>query len=450
MSEPELLHVEPAFPVHEPERPSNAFEDAGEERDYQAAVQLLLHPPKVQQKTVFLLVTLGIFVAFSMMRGASSILDLALLVGVLMVHELGHAIAMRAFGYSDVRIFFIPLFGAAASGRRLGVARWKQALVLLLGPLPGILAGLVLGALGVTDWANTLALMLIVVNALNLLPIEPLDGGQLFSVLLYSRNRHLEIIVRAITAVGIVAASIYYAEWIFIVIGIFMLISLGARKRQLAEAEKLRPLELPADPHALSDEQRRALFRSVWATVPAEVHAKWRGSPKIQASMMETLLDAATTRAPSAGATAGLLATWVFGLAAAAVALFLAVPAHWETFTHPTAGFTVQMPGNITEEKSPQTFIQSKVWSSEYVVLWMDITDAEIWLENTRTAMLNKGELVREHASSATERWFEIRDADMVRSIRLVARGTRGYAVMAQPAAAADSDRMIRSFRLDY
>ena len=448
MSEPEVVHVEPAIEAPVTPQDPNAFAEPSEERDYQAAVQLLLHPPKVQQKTVFLLVTVGLFVAISMMRGSSSILDLALLVGVLMVHELGHAIAMRAFGYSDVRIFFIPLFGAAASGRRLGVARWKQALVLLLGPLPGILAGLILGVLGVTDWANTLALMLIVVNALNLLPIEPLDGGQLFSVLLYSRNRHLEIVVRAITAVGIVAASIAYEQWIFVVIGAFMLISLGARKRQLAEAEKLRPLELPADPHALSDEQRRALFRAIWNTIPPDLHAKWRGSPKTQSQMMETLLDAATTRAPSAGATAGLLATWLFGLAAAAMALFLAVPAHWETFRHPTAGFTVEMPGNIKEETSPQTFITSKVWSSEYLVMWMEVSEPGLWLEYTRDGMSRDGkQIVRELESTPTERRFDVRDGDVVRAVRLVVKGTRGYAVIAQPAGTGDSDRMIRSFR---
>ncbi len=440
MTEPEVSQIEPVI-----EGPT-AFADPMEEREYQEAVKLLLHPPKVQQKTIFLLVTVGLFVAISLLRGSSSIVDLALLVGVLMVHELGHAIAMRAFGYSDVRIFFIPLFGAAASGRRLGVARWKQALVLLLGPLPGILAGLILGVLGVTDWANTLALMLIVVNALNLLPIEPLDGGQLFSVLLYSRNRHLEIIVRAITAVGIVVASIVYREWIFVVIGAFMLISLGARKRQLAEAEKLRPLDLPADPHALSDEQRRALYHAIWNTIPTEVHAKWRGSPKTQAQMMETLLDGATTRAPSAGATAGLLATWGIGLAAAAVALFLAVPAHWETFTHPTAGFTVEMPGNIKEERSPQTFITSKVWSSEYLVMWMEVSEPGLWLEFTRDGMTRDKQVVQ-HESSPTERRFDVRDGDVVRAVRLVVKGKRGYAVMAQPAGTGDSDRMIRSFR---
>jgi len=428
-------------------RSNGQFEDPMEERDYQEAVKLLLDPPKVQQKTVFLLVTVGIFVAISMMRGSSSIFDLALLVGVLMVHELGHAIAMRAFGYTDVRIFFIPLFGAAASGRRRGVARWKQALVLLLGPLPGIIAGLVLGFVGVDGSMNTLALMLIVVNALNLLPIEPLDGGQLFSVLLYSRNRHLEVIVRAITAVAIIAFSILYGEWIFVMIGAFMLITLGQRKRQLAEAEKLKPLNLPAEPAALDDPQRRALYRSIWNVLPGDLHAKWRGSPKPQAQMMETLLDAATTRACSAGSTVGLFVLWFAGLVFAVVALFLVVPAHWETFTHPTANFSIEMPGSIKEQTTPQHFVSSKVWSSEYGVTWLVITEGESWLDATAEALIARDPIARNYRSSATERRFDVRDGDTIRAVRLVVKGKRGYAIFAQPGDTADAQRMISSFR---
>ena len=35
----------------------------------------------------------------------------AILVSVILVHELGHYVAMRAYGYRDVKIFFIPFLG---------------------------------------------------------------------------------------------------------------------------------------------------------------------------------------------------------------------------------------------------------------------------------------------------------------------------------------------------
>ena len=40
-----------------------------------------------------------------------------LAVPVLLFHELGHYVAMRVFGYRNLRMFFIPMFGAAVSGR---------------------------------------------------------------------------------------------------------------------------------------------------------------------------------------------------------------------------------------------------------------------------------------------------------------------------------------------
>jgi hypothetical protein len=60
-----------------------------------------------------------------------------IVLAVLSFHELGHLVAMRAFGYQDTRIFFIPFFGAAAAGRKHDATGAERAMVLLAGPLPG-------------------------------------------------------------------------------------------------------------------------------------------------------------------------------------------------------------------------------------------------------------------------------------------------------------------------
>jgi len=51
----------------------------------------------------------------------------AWLVPILFIHETGHWIAMRVFGYRNLRMFFIPLFGAAVMGRHWNVPGWKKA-----------------------------------------------------------------------------------------------------------------------------------------------------------------------------------------------------------------------------------------------------------------------------------------------------------------------------------
>src|SRR5262249_12332862 len=65
-----------------------------------------------------------------------------ILIGGIIIHEAGHALAMLTFGYRDIRILFIPLLGAVATGTAREIATWKQAVVLLAGPLPGLIAAI--------------------------------------------------------------------------------------------------------------------------------------------------------------------------------------------------------------------------------------------------------------------------------------------------------------------
>ena len=267
-------------PAPEPAPPDPRFPDEQQERDFQAASELFINPPRVQEKSKLLLTSLAMFVAVSVLQGGSSITELATLVGVLMVHELGHALGMLVFGYSDVRIFFIPLFGAAASGRKRNVARWKEGVVLLMGPLPGLIAGTILLLMGADGLLRTVALQLVAINAFNLLPLAPLDGGQLFQLLLFSRHRHSEIAFQTIAALALAAGGAYLKLWVLAIIGVFILIRIPLRKNVLAAGAKLRAEALPQDPLALDDPQRRSLFGAMWSVMPP----LWRGKPAIQAA----------------------------------------------------------------------------------------------------------------------------------------------------------------------
>ena len=82
--------------------------------------------------------TLATFVVVGRLRWSGSYV--AVLVGALLFHEGGHYVAMRAFGYRNLRMFFIPFFGAAVSGLNPRAAGWQKALVALAGPLPGEIA----------------------------------------------------------------------------------------------------------------------------------------------------------------------------------------------------------------------------------------------------------------------------------------------------------------------
>ena len=145
-----------------------------------------------QQGLTFLL-SLIAFVVFG--AGFNSVESLLLLIPVLLVHELGHLLAMRVFGYKDLGVFFIPLFGAAATGRKERAPAWEQVVVSLMGPAPGLLLafGLAIAFRGAAPHPllEQLVGLTLVLNALNLLPFEPFDGGRVASIVLFGGHPRL-------------------------------------------------------------------------------------------------------------------------------------------------------------------------------------------------------------------------------------------------------------------
>lgn len=111
---------------------------------------------------------------------------LLMITAIVMFHELGHFFAMKFFRYKDLGIFFIPLLGAYVSGIKREVSQKESAIILLAGPLPGIIVGIVLYFLskdnpqpGVSLY--NISFSLIILNLINLIPVYPLDGGQLLN-----------------------------------------------------------------------------------------------------------------------------------------------------------------------------------------------------------------------------------------------------------------------------
>lgn len=101
-----------------PESGGSAWEEL-----YQRTSALLAQPvaPSRQgRKAVLLPVTMLLFAGAALWQTGFNLLALTHwvlpVIGVLLFHELGHYVAMRLFGYRDVRMFFVPFFGAAVSG----------------------------------------------------------------------------------------------------------------------------------------------------------------------------------------------------------------------------------------------------------------------------------------------------------------------------------------------
>jgi Zn-dependent protease len=203
-----------------------------------------------------------------------------LLVPILIFHELGHYVAMRLFKYRNLRIFFIPFFGAAVSGQNYNVPGWKRVIVSLMGPLPGIVLGAILAAIGLIfhqPWVTQLALLTLILNAFNLLPFLPLDGGWVLHAILFSRHYMLDIAFRALAAIALICASLFTKDRILMWIGIPMLIFLPVSYKLARTTAKLRDAGLPPvspDDQTVPTPTAQAIVTELKASFPKGVNNK--------------------------------------------------------------------------------------------------------------------------------------------------------------------------------
>ncbi|KAF0222065.1 MAG: peptidase M50, partial [bacterium] len=65
--------------------------------------------------------------------------------GILFIHELGHLVGMKMFGYKDTQILFLPFLGAVTIGEKENVTPMQKLVIYLLGPVPGVIGGFIAG-----------------------------------------------------------------------------------------------------------------------------------------------------------------------------------------------------------------------------------------------------------------------------------------------------------------
>lgn len=225
---------------------------AGEQAFLQQQLALQRAIDKPQGRGRKILVFLATLAAFLVLGGLQfSMTTLAMLTVVLVIHELGHYLAMRIVGYRDVSIFFVPLLGAATTGRHDRASPWQQLAVFLAGPVPGLLlalgviVALALPASPLLAWLppsayqplRVLLALLVVINYLNLLPISPFDGGRIVETLYLSRRPHALFWFHLLCTLAFAGAWKASADPVLLVLAIVMAIGLPLRW-QLAQASR--------------------------------------------------------------------------------------------------------------------------------------------------------------------------------------------------------------------
>ncbi len=168
--------------------------------------------------------------------------DLLLVIsGVLILHEAGHFLAMKFYRYTDVSMLFLPFIGAFVKGSKHEISQQQSAVIYLAGPLPGILIGIVIHFicmdhpslyLGGVPW-HLIAQILIWTNLLNLLPIFPLDGGQLLNRVFLNEEGRASNIFLLFSMVFITGTAFITGFYILLAFPLFLIYRFFSAKGHL-------------------------------------------------------------------------------------------------------------------------------------------------------------------------------------------------------------------------
>ncbi len=167
-------------------------------------------------KFKFLFSLLAFFGFYWAIYGPKFGLGFAMLV---LIHEMGHYIDVKRRGLPAEMPVFLPGFGAYVRWQGLGVTAETRAEISLAGPFAGLLASLGCAAVwwysggnhGIINQSNSLWAALAAVgawlNALNLIPIFILDGGQ--AMLAVNRGGRMALVAIAV-AIGYITGQLTF------------------------------------------------------------------------------------------------------------------------------------------------------------------------------------------------------------------------------------------------
>jgi Zn-dependent protease len=271
-----------------------------------------------QKNIAILAISLFVFFKLGLLNsGAGYIIALVL---VLAIHEGGHLAGMLLFGYRNTQMLFIPFLGAAVSGEGRNIASYKKAMVALLGPAPGLMLGAVLlfvGAAAENSMLIRLAFVFLLLNAFNLLPFFPLDGGRFLNEIIFSRNRVVEMCFRLLASLALLLLAWAMGWWVLGILGLLNLLTAHIPFKLAGISNDLKKSfsschRVPVENGA--DEKASEVSPGFYKEVIDKVHGSFSPRPKakIAAAYAKEVLERLSNRPPRALPTVGLLGVYLF------------------------------------------------------------------------------------------------------------------------------------------
>jgi tetratricopeptide (TPR) repeat protein len=289
-----------------------------------------------RSKGFWMLGSLALFIACYSARMAPQ--QLFIFVVVLLLHEGGHVLAMKLFGYRDTAILFIPFLGALATARKEDATLTEKVWISLAGPLPGLFLGIGLAiftCLNNTDpeslirwysadanWVRDATAMLIILNLFNLLPMYPSDGGQIADLLLFSRNPYLGVIFKGL---GVLLMGLLgLVKPLFLMFAVVISLTIPNSFRLAKLNAKLRKTS-----HSIPSTDREGLTQYVFAQLQQPPYQTLPFSKKYILAL--GVLDSYRENSAKWTTRVGLSSLYLFSLLVGLMGALIALVPQWDT-----------------------------------------------------------------------------------------------------------------------
>jgi Zn-dependent protease len=137
--------------------------------------------------------------------------------------------------------------GAFVQGSKDKYSQKQSFIVVSAGPFPGLYIGiilLVISSIYKYDWMVELSFLFLFLNSINLLPIDPMDGGQLFKLLVNRKRDLFLLIFSLLSSLTLIGIGFLIKSWLMVAFGFIMAIKIRSIQRNYIIRKKLDELHV--------------------------------------------------------------------------------------------------------------------------------------------------------------------------------------------------------------
>ncbi len=181
-------------------------------------------PPKGSNMSKYILIIGFLLLLFSNLT-SSNYWIIIFVIGAVVLHEFGHFIGMRLFRYNEPNFIFYSIIAQKAKNRFKPVSQKNKILTLQMGPIPGLIVGTVLFYAALESKSEVLfviSMILLTLNLFSLLPIDPLDGGNIIKNLFFPKSQKPYLVFVLISSIIVIAVGYLTGLYMLIILGFLM------------------------------------------------------------------------------------------------------------------------------------------------------------------------------------------------------------------------------------